>query len=143
MTNIQISQHIQTFFIRSRRQCTATPRTTRHGNRLRRVATAYPGQRPGVCASNLKASHRHGGEVHHFNRVMANDSLVFFHIYDILHVLKSRLPLSLRVTGAALASCVADEPRSCSEHSVGMYATHQHTAQHSIAYVIVCFSRHG
>ena len=49
------------------------------------------------------------------NRVMANGSLVFFHItlYDIL---KRRLPLSLRVTGAALASCVADKPRSCQPH---------------------------
>ena len=66
------------------------------------------------------------------NRVMVNDSLIFFHIYDIL---KRRLPLSLRVTGAALASCVADEPWSGpvkhTEHSVGMYATHQHTAQHT------------
>ena len=42
----------------------------------------------GVCASNMEASHRHGGEVRHFNRVTANNNdgqqqFGVVHMYDI------------------------------------------------------------
>ena len=116
---------LQTYFIWFLRHCTAYPHTARHRLRPRRVATAYPGQRPGVCTSNTAiwrlATDTVEVDLRYCNNVIEHNindgQWQFGTVHIIIWHFKRRLPLSLRVTGAALAYYIANKPRSCQPHS--------------------------